>query len=275
MQFLIVMIVVAFILGIFYLMSSLLKEEKLFFTISAFGIFAFFSFPAVLFYTINSVYPVVVVVEVAIAYILLRKFKKMYSNRLEIKAQQNTYWGIDPKMILENNAHKVIQKRGRKEIDEKYLNQMKTFYHVNEEKNGEKILDNKVLYMIRDFNPEKKLTKIDSLKYFKKDASPLIKKVYEKIVEYDLDAEHEIDFQKMLEDNDYYLEYFIMDGWEKTALYENIGVGTLEQIAENAMEVKLIGAMDSLISSFVVNDGIELLAHFYFHHGRLVKSKNV
>lgn len=214
-------------------------------------------------------YPIVIIIAFIIGFILIKLFKNMYENRLSIKATQNTYWGIDPKVVLENNKHKVVQKRGRKEIAQKYLDKVDFFYRINEKNNGEKILDDKALYMIRDFKPEEQLTKIKSLDYFKKDASELIKKVYNKIREFEADAELGIDFEEMLKRNDYYLEYFILEGWEKTAQYENIGVGTLQEVAKNKMEIKLIGAMDTVISSFLVYDAIELFAHFCFHHGRL------
>jgi hypothetical protein len=269
MEFTWVAMVMLGLLALFYFFSSLEKEDKLYFMITVMGIFSFYVLTSVLVYEVESAYPIIIIVLVLAGHFISKRFKKQYKDRLEIKAIQDTYWGIDPKRILENNEHKIVQKRGRKEIDEKYLNEVKIFYHINEKKNGEKILNTEVFYLIRDFMPDKQLTKIESLEYFKKDASEMIKKIYDKCVEFDLTAEHELDFEELLEKNGYYLEYFILDIWRKTALYEPIGVAGLDQIAKNKLEIKLVGAMDASISSFVVYDGIELLAHFLFHHEEL------
>lgn len=136
----------------------------------------------------------------------------------------------------------------------------------------------KLIYSdIRKYNY---FTVISELDYFtgktykteqgEKSCSFVFQLIYYKMYELNYMLEKNLDFEKLLKENNYIAQFFLMDLWERIAKDDIIGVSSLYAIAKDKKDLDLVGACDSLINSNIVRDGIELLAHYYNFKGKVL-----
>jgi len=182
-----------------------------------------------------------------------------------LSARQVSYWGISPQKILNKNKHKIIEKKGRNE----FVEEVDEYFYEEVIVEGKRIRKLQPL-ILSDIKAYKGFTIISSLKYFKqKKNSELYIKIYNKLNSINEEIEAELDFEKILIDNKYCIEFFLIDLWEVLCSKEIIGVGTLNTIARNKKELELIGALDASVSTNVQREGILLYSHYLRFKGAL------
>jgi hypothetical protein len=189
-------------------------------------------------------------------------FNRKLNDKSKILAPRVSFWGVPEHRIYEAFEHRVVKKKGRNEIkDPKIVN----FYEKSFD--GDKTL---YPFMWNDIKNYKEFTKIESLDYFKKDASELTKTIYDKMVEINERNEKDLNFNRILSENDYFLEFFLLDLWERIVDTEIRGVATLNVYAKDEHELDLIDALDSSISANVRKGGMALYSHYVNFKNRLV-----
>ena len=203
------------------------------------------------------------------AYFLYKKGENTFLTKLEVIARRSSAWGVSPKRILNRFSHRIHKKKGRNEIE---VEPQSTFYTIKE--NGLKSISMTVMDDIRDYDYKNNLTKIDDISFFTSKKCPeLYNVVFLKLLEVNEDLEKGIDFNKELRNNQYILEFFILDMFETLITDIPLGVATLNTLAETQVELDMVSAMDSVISTNVNRDGLELFALFAYSKG-LVNNEN-
>lgn len=264
-QPLMIVVAISAILALyFYNSHHIKKEERTAYILGLGAIFlvycAFVSFLPRLEYIPN----VIPILLLCIIFYQKSRITNYLKNKNELKATQDTQWGIPHEEVLKCFEHRIeIKPDGRKEIKESVIKQ-KPFYAKSKE--GKKNMLNTYFYKIKNYDPKKTFHKVKSLKEIE-NFSPLISKIYKEMVYININHEKDVDIKQLLIDSDYYLEVFILDLWARTLAKEDKGVGTLNVIALNKHEEKLIGAIDSLQNSVVTPLGIDIFAHYLYFKG--------
>ena len=204
-----------------------------------------------------------------IAYYLYKKGETIFLTKLEVIARQNSAWGVSPKRILNRFSHRIKKKKGRNEIE---VEPARTFYTVKD--NGMKSISMIAIDGIKDYDYKNNLTKIDDVSFFTSKKCPeLYNVIFLKLKEVNEELEKGIDFQAQLRSNQYILEFFILDMFEVLITDIPLGVATLNTLANTQVELDMVSAMDSVISTNVNRDGLELFALFAYNKG-LVNNDN-
>jgi hypothetical protein len=189
-------------------------------------------------------------------------FNRKINDKSKILAPRVSFWGVSEHRIYEAFEHRIENKKGRNEIKEP-----KVVHFYEKLFDGDKILYPFIWNDIKNYND---FVKIESLEYFKKDATELVKVIYDKMVEINERNEKDLNFNRILTENDNVLEFFILDLWEKIVETEIRGVATLNVLAKDEHELDLIDALDSSISANVRKGGIALYSHYANFKNRLV-----
>lgn len=190
------------------------------------------------------------------------KIDKEIDNKNKVVAKQLQFWDIPVSHILNTYKNRIVKLEGREEIKEV---DNKNYFIMN--KLGEKMLLPEIYSSIKRY---KKFTKIKDSSYFEKTDSKVHKLLYNKIKSLNKQNEANLDFEKILKDNHFVLQFFILDLWERLTKVEAIGVANLKSIAENEKERHLIGAIYGL-EYIPQREGLELLAHYLHFKNRLKK----
>ncbi len=110
------------------------------------------------------------------------------------------------------------------------------------------------------------LTKVKSLDDIE---SELYKKIYLKLQELVKIQELDVNFEELLKENDYILEYFLINCWELYTQRVNIGIATLNVVAKTFTEEELLGALDNVCLSSVKRNGAGLFYKYMEFKGLL------
>lgn len=193
---------------------------------------------------------------------LMKKSKGMNRDKMKIEAVQISFWGVEVNKIKEKFKHRIVKKIGRKEVeiqDDEYF--------IKRDKNGNAVLQNLKFIDVKKYD---KFIKIQDTSFFKSpECSELYLKIYDKIVEINAENEAGLNFDEILKSNNYVLEFFLLDLWERLITHEPLGVATLNAIAVDDRELDLIGALDSSKNSMVGLLGFELFMHYENFKNRL------
>ncbi|BDB65749.1 hypothetical protein T36_2228 (plasmid) [Helicobacter cinaedi] len=176
---------------------------------------------------------------------------------------------IKKKTSLTSLGIKANQQRYFKEVNAK---QIYDFYQVRKDiksnrvevlvnKDSKKLMKNNLIVpaffiSLKNLN----LTHIKTIDELEK--SNLHKAVFGKIQECIKAMELKINFQEELEANNYCVEFFLMDLYERVTPSFNIGVANLEVLAKSSIEIELIGALDILNLNCVKRKGSALFYRY-------------
>lgn len=109
-------------------------------------------------------------------------------------------------------------------------------------------------------------TKIMSIKEL--EDSKIFSVIFKKLQGFIGDLEAKVNYEKVLEENGNYAEFFLMDLWEQYTYKFNIGVSNLEILCTNAKEKEFLGALDLLNLNCVKRKGAVFYYKFIAHKGR-------
>lgn len=202
---------------------------------------------------------------IALTIYLKFKLSKEIEQMNKVTAKQMQFWDIPVPHVLNTYKDRIVKLDGREEIKDIKVN---NFYAMSP--NGDKMLLPNIYSSIKKY---KKFTQIQDTTYFDKTNSKLHKIVFNKIKALNKQNEAGIDFEQVLKNNHYVLQFFILDLWEQLTKAEAIGVGNLKAICSNEKELHLVGAMYG-IEYMPQRDGLELLAHYLHFKNRLKKIIN-
>lgn len=172
----------------------------------------------------------------------------------------------------------IKQKTKAKALDikanqQRYFNEAKAkdivnFYSVRKDTKNNRVetlvnKENKKLmkngYIVPQFFLDYKsleLTSISSLEELNQNA--IFKAVFNKIKGFIKDLELRIDYDKILKENDYKAEFFLMSLWELCTKKFNISLANLDILAVNEKDKEFIGALDLLNLNCVKRKGAVL-----------------
>lgn len=199
---------------------------------------------------------------VAFSIYLKIKIEKMIANKNKIVAKQIQFWDIPVPHILNTYKDRIVKLDGREEIKDI---KVENFFKYNSK--GDKLLNKEIYASIKRY---RKFTKIKNTKYFEETDSKVHKLLWEKIKALNKQNEANIDFERVLKDNHFTLQFFILDLWEKLTKSEAIGVANLKSVAKTEKERHLVGALYS-IEYIPQREGLELLAHYMNFKDRINK----
>lgn len=165
-----------------------------------------------------------------------------------IKAKKQSYWDIPSTDIINYFKYRREEKKDRVET------------HVNKlSKNFWRVYDNKHKYFTKnifvEFN-DLELTTLESVDEINN--IRLYSKIFNKIKEFTDEAELNINFEEILEENDHIAEYFLIDIWCRFTKRVNIGTANLIVLAQNFTQQELIGALDNADLNSVKRHGSSL-----------------
>jgi len=207
-----------------------------------------------------SIYTAAIIL-IAVIFIM-KKAKAMNRDKMKIDARQISFWGVDVNRIKEKFKHRIVKKVGRKEVEIPDGE-----YFTKKDKNGNTVLQNLKYIDVKKYD---KFIKIQDVGYFQSEnCTELYKKIYDRMQEINAENEAGLNFNEILKSNNYVLEFFIIDIWERLATHEPLGVATLNAIAVNDREMDLLGALDSAKNSNVGSLGFELFMHYENFKNRL------
>lgn len=190
---------------------------------------------------------------VVISIYLKFKIEKMIDNKNRIVAKQMQFWDIPSSYVVDTYKDRIIKLDGREEIKD-----IKVDKYFKYNAKGDKLLNPEIYSSIKRY---RKFTKIKDIKYFDKTDSRVHQLVWGKIVALNKKNETNIDFDNVLKDNHYVLQFFLLELWERLTRSEAIGVANLKSVAKTEKERHLVGAIYSL-EYIPQREGIELLAHY-------------
>jgi len=189
-------------------------------------------------------YILIPIFSLAFIFILFRLSK---TKSLKVVASQQSYWGVPHQTIFNNFLHKLDFKKDRVEVK---VNEFeKKIYRRYS--NDSEMMTGHIFLNIKNLE----LTKVKTLNDIE---SELYKKIYLKLQELVKIQELEINFEEKLKENNYILEYFLINCWELYTQRVNIGIVTLNVIATTLTEEELLGALDNVCLSSVKRNGAGL-----------------
>lgn len=192
----------------------------------------------------SYIYILFIVISLLIAYkiYLLSKEKP-----LNVLAKQQSYWDIPHQAIYNKFRNKLDIKSDRVEV---ITNELEKKIYRKYSNNSELITGNLFLAI-----ENLELTKVSNLNEIK---SELYNNIFQKIKLSTIKQEEDINFDEVLKENDNYIEYFLIDCWNRYTKRINLGIATLNVIAKTFTEQELLGALDNVSLSSVKRNGAAL-----------------
>ncbi|EAK1467872.1 hypothetical protein CK724_06500 [Campylobacter upsaliensis] len=174
--------------------------------------------------------------------------QKIKAKPLNIEANQQRYFDeVNALMIKEFYQTRKDIKKDRVEV------------YVNKE-SKKLIKNNKIVpeffLLYRSLEPTK-ISNINELKQY-----AIFAIIFKKLEEFIKLKEVKIDYEKELESNHYYAEFFLMELWEKYTPQFNISVANLDILASSEKEREFLGALDLIHLNCVKRKG----AVFYYKY---------
>ena len=227
-------------------------------------------------YSVNMVFESFVFYMVVFLLLLFSVFFGYISSNhsQDILADQVTFWDASPENIKNKFSSLLIHKKGidtnETEEDWTEFREMKIPHFYIENSEGKQFHSSYKLGLINAIETSTLLTKIDSLQYFdNKNTHILHKIIFQKLSNLNISRHININLKYLLFGNNFYLEYFLIDFWERVVIYEALGTGTLEYYCRSEKDNELIGALDNALKSSVQKRGSFLWAKYILHKNRI------
>lgn len=174
--------------------------------------------------------------------------QKIKPKPLNIEANQQRYFDeVNALMIKEFYQTRKDIKKDRVEV------------YVNKE-SKKLIKNNKIapeFFLLYHSLEPTKISNINELKQY-----TIFAIIFKKLEEFIKLKEVKIDYEKELENNHYYAEFFLMELWEKYTPQFNISVANLDILASSEKEREFLGALDLIHLNCVKRKG----AVFYYKY---------
>ncbi|ELL1632125.1 hypothetical protein Q6T32_001054 [Campylobacter upsaliensis] len=174
--------------------------------------------------------------------------QKIKAKPLNIEANQQRYFDeVNALMIKEFYQTRKDIKKDRVEV------------YVNKE-SKKLIKNNKIVpefFLLYHSLEPTKISNINELKQY-----TIFAIIFKKLEEFIKLKEVKIDYEKELESNHYYAEFFLMELWEKYTPQFNISVANLDILASSEKEREFLGALDLIHLNCVKRKG----AVFYYKY---------
>ncbi|EAL4839952.1 hypothetical protein K7I34_001425 [Campylobacter upsaliensis] len=174
--------------------------------------------------------------------------QKIKPKALNIEANQQRYFDeVNALMIKEFYQTRKDIKKDRVEV------------YVNKE-SKKLIKNNKIVpefFLLYHSLEPTKISNINELKQY-----TIFAIIFKKLEEFIKLKEVKIDYEKELENNHYYAEFFLMELWEKYTPQFNISVANLDILASSEKEREFLGALDLIHLNCVKRKG----AVFYYKY---------
>ncbi|MCR2091496.1 hypothetical protein CUPS9163_04155 [Campylobacter upsaliensis] len=174
--------------------------------------------------------------------------QKIKPKPLNIEANQQRYFDeVNALMIKEFYQTRKDIKKDRVEV------------YVNKE-SKKLIKNNKIVpefFLLYHSLEPTKISNINELKQY-----TIFAIIFKKLEEFIKLKEVKIDYEKELESNHYYAEFFLMELWEKYTPQFNISVANLDILASSEKEREFLGALDLIHLNCVKRKG----AVFYYKY---------
>ncbi|EAI8288121.1 hypothetical protein QK017_001106 [Campylobacter upsaliensis] len=174
--------------------------------------------------------------------------QKIKPKPLNIEANQQRYFDeVNALMIKEFYQTRKDIKKDRVEV------------YVNKE-SKKLIKNNKIVpefFLLYHSLEPTKISNINELKQY-----TIFAIIFKKLEEFIKLKEVKIDYEKELENNHYYAEFFLMELWEKYTPQFNISVANLDILASSEKEREFLGALDLIHLNCVKRKG----AVFYYKY---------
>lgn len=205
-----------------------------------------------------------------IGLILMKKKRKI--NSLEIVANQQRYWNE----IKASDVYKFFEKRKQRKSETiaiRVNEEEKKLLRSNLDKNNKYLSINffKKLKRIEDeftfICTKKDYIKVTNILESLKDYE-LYTAIFNKINQFVKKMEIDVDYGKILKENQYCAEFFLMDLWERYTKRENIGNANLILLANREIEEELVGALDNIDLNCVKAKGAALYYRYMVFTGR-------
>lgn len=205
--------------------------------------------------------------------------KRFFIQGGKIVAKQTNMWGISPKDIIKQTKNSIHQKKGRREFEVPTRESIANDYFIDIDLRGnKKIHQNFLLLHLKEYN-HFTIHHDDVEEFFKKTKHKLYKVLFEKIKFFIESSEDDIDLNKILEENGFCIEFFLINLWERYANIYSYGIGTLQIYTYNNDGNKdsnleaLLYAVDAAVTTNIHRKGFSL--YFYYYHFKKNKERGI
>jgi len=166
-----------------------------------------------------------------LALVLLLIFHKLsyfLKGNRKIIAKQSSFWNMPKSKILDKTAHKILEKKNRRELKINKLERLRSDNFLNIEKGKKVLSQNYILLHLKEYDSFTILGDDDIEKYLEKKAKTLYKEVFKKIQYFIDELEIETDYEEVFRKNKNCVEFFLMELWEQYSPPFSYGIGTLQ-----------------------------------------------
>jgi hypothetical protein len=185
---------------------------------------------------------------IAISFLIAYKiFLLSKTKPLDVLAKQQSYWNIPHQDIYNKFRNKLEIKSDRVEVSTNEL-EKKIYRRYS---NSSELITGNIFLAIQNLE----LTKISNLNEIN---SELYNTIFQKIKSSTIKQEEDVNFDEILKENENYLEYFLIDCWDRYTKRINVGIAPLNVIAKTFTEQELLGALDNVCLSSVKRNGAAL-----------------
>lgn len=186
---------------------------------------------------------------------------------IKIVANQQRYYDeVNRNMVYNFYENRKVMKNDRVEVlvNKHSKKLIKTFYNKidDKEKISDSFISTTFFLNLKNINPTK-IEKLDEIK------SPIYIAIFKKIKSYVSSREEKLDYEIELKNNGYFLEFFLMDLWERYTGDINISVANLQVLATSDIEKELLGAIDNISLNSIKANGASLYYKYMYFKDRI------
>ncbi|EAJ2975602.1 hypothetical protein ACMWEF_001850 [Campylobacter jejuni] len=194
----------------------------------------------------------------------IKKRKKVRG--LEIVADQQRYWDeITSDEVYDFFKHRKINKGKRFAVE---VNEQERKFHKAKTPNSKNNVDNyiSVSFWKRLKKIENEFTFVENIEQIEE--YPLYHAVFNKIKDIIKSSEKKVNYDEILKENNYIVEFFLLYLWENYTQRINISNANLILLAENEIQEDFVGAMDNVDLNSVKKRGAALYFRYIVYHKR-------
>ena len=185
-----------------------------------------------------------------------------------IYAKRQMFWDVDSEDTLSLRKDGIVQVGKAQEYDIQDFDKFFKWNSVEDFRYLTEIARRRILNC-------KEFIFIDDLLYFENEDTPKpLKIVFKRLKELNIDNNNNLNFDEYLKNNNYVMQFFLLDIWEELTKRINLSITsfwTIIDIEDNPVVSNLFGAIMSVEESTIKPFGYEIYAHYLLFKR---KSKN-
>ncbi|MCW1355394.1 hypothetical protein OLQ17_03535 [Campylobacter jejuni] len=185
---------------------------------------------------------------------------------MEIVADQQRYWDeITSDEVYNFFKHRKINKGKRFAVE---VNEQERKFHKTKTPNSKNNIDSyiSVSFWKRLKKIENEFTFVENIEQIEE--YPLYHAVFNKIKDIIKSSEKKVNYNEVLKENNYIVEFFLLYLWENYTQRINISNANLILLAENEIQEDFVGAMDNVDLNSVKKRGAALYFRYIVYHKR-------